>query len=856
MANGEYPHLLVPSIIQGNAKLTGGGRQNPEVRQNRENHETHARGVQQSYRMAQNYYARIRDERPEELPDLPANTPFLLRIPDDADPEFILSLGIEIVAETPDGIILVSTDTISAEKFEDKIRRFEALQHGGGSIAKVLEVISIESIDDRLSRVLSPQLLASFQTIGDDQEFVADIGIECQGTVQLPKYPTKSSDDEGDRFERRVLRWRARYDNARDEIENLQIEREQQLIDFVEAYGGEVISITQEIQDYILPDSFTVRAEIPGSALKDLALNFPFVFDIQEAEDTSFPMVGDELAEFDFDFQTTSPVEDAPILAIVDSGMQEGHPMLEFAVTDDSFCLVPDLNDDDTADYVIPSGHGTRVAGAALYHRGIPQPGTAFQAPFWLRNIRVLDSNNLIRDNLFPPAMVKRAVDLCISNGRRSRILNASINATQPCRRTYMTAWAAAVDDISHKHDVLIVSSAGNLPDDSHASRLGVLSALNGDKQYPAYLAEPGSRIANPAQSFQTLTVGAVSIGEFSDDDHASIASEDQPASYSAAGFGIWGSIKPEVVAPVGDVVVSHEKPYDSRIEPDITISLPRSTLHGGPLCDRDTLGTSFAAALVSGLAAEIQASYPGLSALTYKSIIASSASWPDWVDAESREIAIRTLGYGVVDSEKALGNASNRVCLVQDGDQSIRQRQTHLYKIVIPEEIRAPENDVMIRVSVTMSYSSQPRRTRRSIKRYYSAWVDWKSSRRSESFDSLAARACKEADDDIDGSNDGAFPWTIGHAANYGVLGVTRSNSACQKDWFDVPAFELPSEFGIAVTCHPGWDTNPDSDARYSLVVAIEALDQEMPIYTPIRVALDELVAEAQAEVELQVSD
>jgi len=599
-----------------------------------------------------------------------------------------------------------------------------------------------------------------------------------------------------------------------------------------------------------------VRAQASGAALKDLALNFPFVFDVQEAEKIAMPHVSDEQAEFNLDFEVEAPNADAPILAVVDSGVQEAHPMLQFAVADDGICLLPNEDIEDTADYVAPSGHGTRVAGAALYHQGIPGGGGEFQAPFWIRNVRVLDNNNLLPDSLFPPSMVKRVAEHCENSDGNNRIFNFSINATMPCRRSYMTAWGAAIDDVSHAKDVLMVVSSGNLPDESYSSRLGVLSALNNGIQYPDFLLEPGCRIANPAQSFQALTVGAVGINEFADEDFSCLATEDHPATYSASGFGLWGAIKPEVVAQVGDVVVSNEEPFESRIESETAISLARSTMHGGPMCDRDTLGTSFAAGVVSGLATQIEAEYPGLSSLTYKSIIASSASWPEWVGADERQLAVRTMGYGVVDADKALGNDEFRICLVQDGDQRISQRQTHLYKIVIPEEIRAPENEALVRVSVTLSYSARPRRTRRSIKRYYSSWVDWKSSRRNESFDSLAARAWKDADTDVDSSNDGAFPWTIGHASNYGVRGVTRSNSSCQKDWFTVPAYELPEEFGIAVTSHPGWDTDPESEARYSLVVTIEALDSDLPIYTPIQVALNELFVETEAEIEVQVAE
>lgn len=80
----------------------------------------------------------------------------------------------------------------------------------------------------------------------------------------------------------------------------------------------------------------------------------------------------------------------------------------------------------------------------------------------------------------------------------------------------------------------------------------------------------------------------------------------------------------------------------------------------------------------------------------------------------------------------------------------------------------------------------------------------------------------------------------------------MTRSNSACQKDWFEVASHELPDELGIAVTSHQGWDTNLDSESEYALVVVIESIGQQTPIYLPISVALEELVQELDLEIEV----
>ena len=38
-----------------------------------------------------------------------------------------------------------------------------------------------------------------------------------------------------------------------------------------------------------LPDSFTLRLKIPGKGLKDLVLNYPYVFEVAEPDDIELP---------------------------------------------------------------------------------------------------------------------------------------------------------------------------------------------------------------------------------------------------------------------------------------------------------------------------------------------------------------------------------------------------------------------------------------------------------------------------------------------------------------------------------------------------------------------------------------
>ena len=65
---------------------------------------------------------------------------------------------------------------------------------------------------------------------------------------------------------------------------------------------------------------------------------------------------------------------------------------------------------DHVADEVAPGGHGTRVAGAVLYGEDIPADG-APQLPFWIQNARVLDAQNAMPVELFPPEALRGMAD-------------------------------------------------------------------------------------------------------------------------------------------------------------------------------------------------------------------------------------------------------------------------------------------------------------------------------------------------------------------------------------------------------------------------------------------------------------
>ncbi|MCC9608577.1 hypothetical protein LOC69_22125 [Blastopirellula sp. JC733] len=85
----------------------------------------------------------------------------------------------------------------------------------------------------------------------------------------------------------------------------------------------------------------------------------------------------------------------------------------------------------------------------------------------------------------------------------------------------------------------------------------------------------------------------------------------------------------------------------------------------------------------------------------------------------------------------------------------------------------------------------------------------------------------------------------------------VRRNIGTVQKDWAIIKSNQLPQDFCIAVRGHKGWSTDPENVANYTLVVTFEIVGQEIPIYDPFRIAVEDLkvelgISELEAEVDV----
>ena len=888
----NFEHLPLMLRDQGRAKLKGGGKPSPQTRANRNARQGHSNSLTISAQSLKTNWEALKAQSTQQgLPVIPKGIPILLQVDPGLDLDVLREkFEFEIVAEQEEGYVIVAAEDIEMTPFVEMVNGFAVAIRGSAKIAEVHRLF--DNPADRLDRILSERLLAEWPNISDAQVYVVDIGIACSGTQEIPRRPTKGKRDTDADWARKEHEWSQARASAYESWDEIKQAREAEIEQLAKFYEAEILHLVDgaPFDAAVLPDSFTVRIKISGKGLKDFAFNYPYIFEVVEPEDIALPQrPGGAVATAIPPIAPVAPDLDAPAVCVIDSGIQEAHVFIQPAIDQaTSYCFLPGTTTTNVGDFVQPGGHGTRVSGAVLYGEIVAKDGTP-KLPFWIQNARVLNEQNKMPEEVFPPEVLRAAVERFHNGPRHTRIFNHSINASGYCRTRYMSAWAAEIDLLSSTYDVLVVQSAGNLPTLGAAPYLGVKDHLDAGRQYPKYLYEDSARIANPAQSLQALTVGSVAYGAFEEGEWRSFAREDaHPSAFSRSGPGIWSVIKPEVVEYGGDDTRTQNAPADVRdggIE-GACPELVRSTMFPpGPAYDRDVVGTSFAAPKVARIAARLQGILPQEPALLYRALIVQSARWPEWAeglltqlrqttDHDQREELInrvsriiRCIGYGVPSDIRATTNSDHRTTLITRGQVSIHAMEANIYQVPIPDELRRPGDEFDIRIEVTLSYVAQPRRTRRKLRRYLSTWVDWKSSKLGESLTAFRARAMKEAEDGDAPQPGSTLPWVLQEKSTDGVIRDTkRNNGTVQKDWAVVKSNALSKDFCIAVVGHEGWSRDPDSTASYSLAVTFEILGQEIAIYDPLRNAVielqelegevEEVEAEADEEAEIEVDE
>jgi hypothetical protein len=429
------------------------------------------------------------------------------------------------------------------------------------------------------------------------------------------------------------------------------------------------------------------RAYLKANAIAEIAkLDIVARLDVLPRPALTLPQLfGSDLDELP---ASIPPASGAPIVGIVDSGVRSAHPLLAGAI------LAADAIGTGLSEGQDQHGHGTMVA-ALIAHGDVEQAvtsGLPLRSICRIVSARVLDAQNQFPDDVLWEHELQDAIEWCVAQG--ASIVNLSVgdsSAVLSSRR--QTRAAAVVDDLARRLGVTIIVAAGNVGPMDYLSNIADSMALT----YPEELLRaPQARLTDPAPAMLALTVGAITMAEAATGLSAResvirvpMGRPGWPAPFTRLGPGLAGAVKPELVERGGTLGIESGRLVDN----DAELSIISANGSSDRILGFD-IGTSFAAPLVTRVAAAVKARFPQFSSNLVRSLVLLSARASEFgmelqVDRPSDRVdaVYRLVGFGRPSVERAIASTPHRVVLVTE--DSIPVDGIHVYQLPVPGSFR-----------------------------------------------------------------------------------------------------------------------------------------------------------------------
>lgn len=605
------------------------------------------------------------------------------------------------------------------------------------------------------------------------------------------------------------------------------------------------------------PERSVLLVKVNYDDLKKYIENSPDIAEFRLAKETAdfwMQLPNEEQALWSQDLLGRTVINESEVsVCVIDTGANNGHPLLAQSLADDNCLTVdPDWATNDN------EGHGTSMCGVALY--GDLQPvllsTEQIEINYKLESVKLLNRDGGNTDKRLWGDLTSQAINRAeIQSPDLYRIHCLAITSDDNRDQGKPSSWSAALDSISSgsdedDHKRLIIVSAGNVNDSIEWGHYHQSNLENS--------------IFDPAQSWNALTVGAITnkttINNSYYQGYAPIAGFGGLSPFTTTSLECddkW-PFKPDIVLEGGNAGKD-----DSGFTTEIDDLSVLTTHHNYTSRIFTTInGTSAATALAAKYAADIQAQYPNAWPETIRALIVHSADWTEELkrqcginpNSRRRDYAnlLRTCGFGVPDLGLALRSAANSVVLIaQETIQPFKQdpserkpstKDMHIYELPWPKEVLEDRGEMNIRLRVTLSYFIEPGPGEIGWKnryRYpsYNLRFDLNNvNERKEQFLrrlNLAAQSESEEEEDSTGSGSGR--WLIGKNA--------RHRGSIHSDIWEGSAADIASCNMIGVYPAIGWWRERaylgrvDKIARYSLIVSLHTDETEVDIYTPISI-------------------
>lgn len=424
-----------------------------------------------------------------------------------------------------------------------------------------------------------------------------------------------------------------------------------------------------------------------------------------------------------------SPPKNATAIAVLDSGILSNQPLLENAVGDE--IAVPMLSSDKVQEDKPQDdvGHGTKVAGIALYgdiKKCIDDK--KFQPEVWILSAKVMfkEENPITgeitatyNESELLEHQLERAVRYFVQRYPNCKVVNISFGDRYKKmfgnRRQFTLA--TLIDELAKELDIVFVISAGNLWEPKQ---------LGFPEKYPSYLIDENEevKIIDPASSAYAITVGSISQ-EFGPSNRRpteilfSPARINYPSPFTCVGLGYKGMIKPELVEEGGNIISSPRDPLKSEDIGGKLVVLNPKWIEEGKLFSVD-YGTSFSTPKVAHYTARLFNQFSEYSSNLIKALLIASAKIPSDRPSPLKQITfndpdtklkdlLKIYGYGKPNFDVAISSESNCVLLI--AQSKIKLDGVHLYYFYLPREF--VETNGEREISVVLVYSPPIRRNR-----------------------------------------------------------------------------------------------------------------------------------------------
>lgn len=539
------------------------------------------------------------------------------------------------------------------------------------------------------------------------------------------------------------------------------------------------------------------------------------------------------------------PQANAPYICLLDTGLNNGHPLLQpVAHNDDLHAYRPAWNVDDRWP------HGTSMAGIAVY--GDLTDALASQGQWQLTHR--LESVKIVTQGAAHPAELYGAVTIESANRvevipGRKRIYCMAISTPDGRDRGRPSSWSAAVDALT--------SGAAD-----QQRRLMVLSAGNTDlasrRAYPDSNLTDG--VHDPGQAWNAITVGGYTekalVDQARNPGWEAMASPGDLAPCACTSLTWKGTkwpYKPDIVLEAGNMArhANHADPdyIDDALQ---LLSTPHNFAINRPLT---TFGdTSAAAAATARLAAMLWAKYPRLTPEAVRALIIHSATWTDpmvrrFTNARGEvdyDGLMRCFGYGAPNLRRLMSSADNSLTLIAQGSiqpfhkegNDVKYRELKLHGLPWPVEALQDLGATEVQLRVTLSYFVEPNPGDRGWTTkygYQSHGLRYAVKRARETvqeFEKRINKAAREEDYDADHRQESGV-WQFKQSDSLTTSGCIHSNL-----WTGSAA-DLAARGHIAIFPTYGWwNKRPnlrayDKTSHYALVATITT--PETDIYTPV---------------------